>query len=502
MANELHSQISNTSSMESSMFGRQTWTGTKTNYKYQSGFGNTFESEALPGALPRGQNSPQKCPYGLYAEQLSGSAFTCGRSSNFRSWLYRKLPRVKSSTPLKKDFGSVKNLFSDWNSTEPDPVQKRWQPFQMPKNGEEITFIDSLSSVAGAGSARERHGLNIYVYSCNKSMKNQAFYNSDGEMLIVPQEGTLNVITEMGCVSVKPTEIMVIPQGVVYSVNVAGPSRGYICEIIGKRFVLPDLGPIGANGLANPRDFLYPTAWFEPGGETKTYQIRTKYQSKMFSMTQDHSPFDVVAWHGNFAPYKYDLTNFMVINATSFDHADPSIFTVLTAPSGTPGVALCDFVIFPPRWAVQEHTFRPPYYHRNCMSEFMGLIKGTYEAKEIVKDEKSGKSKGFFPGGASLHSMMTPHGPDNNCFTKASKDPLLPEKIELKSLAFMFESYLGLAISPWGQKTCDVLEEDYYDCWNSLSSRFDAMWKESERVDKSTAEVDSESAKKARSLKK
>jgi len=492
------------SSLENSFFQKQSWrqnSKSSQNLEYQSGFNNTFESEYFPGALPKGQNSPRICPYGLYAEQLSGSAFTCGRNTNFRTWFYRKLPSVKVKTPLQSENSIFNNnIFSDWNNTEIDPVQKRWQPFKFPSQQKgdftkKLNFIESISSIAGAGSARERHGLNIYIYSCNTSMNNQSFYNADGEFLIVPQQGILNIKTECGKIKVEPTEICVIPQGMVYSIDVEGESRGYICEIIGKRFVLPDLGPIGANGLANPRDFLYPTAWIEDDCEDE-YIIRSKYQGKIFKSTQNHTPFNVVAWHGNFAPYKYDLKKFMVINATSFDHADPSIFTVLTAPSGTPGVALCDFVIFPPRWAVQEHTFRPPYYHRNCMSEFMGLIKGTYEAKESTK-----KGKGFYPGGASLHSMMTPHGPDNNCFEKATKDPCLPEKIELNSLAFMFESYLGLAISPFGAKTCDVLEEDYWECWQSLKNNFNENWTESEREDKTTAAVDSLAADVARKAK-
>ena len=480
------------------MFAKQTWFG---DHKYQSGWNNTFETESKPGALPKAQNSPRVCPYGLYAEQLSGSAFTCQRDKNYRTWLYRKLPSVKVATALIKDVEYVENLFTDWSnqkSCPPDPAQKRWMPFNLPKEGQKVNFIQSLSSVCGAGSAQMRHGVNIYIYSCNKNMENEAFYNSDGEFLIVPQKGKLQIKTEMGLLTVKPTEICVIPQGVVFSVNCPdGDTRGYICEVIGKRYVLPDLGPIGANGLANPRDFLYPVAWVEPSGDDKPYTIRTKYQNAMFQSTQNHSPFNVVAWHGNFAPYKYDLTKFMVINATSFDHADPSIFTVLTAPSGSPGTALIDFVIFPPRWAVQEHTFRPPYYHRNCMSEFMGLITGSYEAKETSENDK----KGFFPGGASLHSMMTPHGPDKNCFDKASNDKCVPEKISLGSLAFMFESYLGLGVSPWGQKTCEVLDEEYYKCWQSLSLNYDKDWKESQREDKSTAKVDSAAAKVARSYK-
>ena len=344
------------------------------NLTYNSGFDNEFASEALPGALPRGQNNPRKCPYNLYAEQLSGSAFTCPRGENYRTWCYRKIPSVHLSTPLIKDATAIKGI-EDTN--EIDPVQKRWQPFHIPE--ENTTFLQGLHSIAGAGSAQTRSGINIYVYACNKSMENEAFYNSDGEFLIVPQKGSLRITTELGKLYVKPEEICVIPQGVQYKIEVEGPSRGYIAETMGRRFKLPSLGPIGANGLANPRDFLYPVAGYENYEKSlfnKQYKIVNKYLGKVFSFYREHTPFDVVAWHGNHAPYKYDLNKFMVINATSFDHADPSIFTVLTAQSGQAGVALCDFVIFPPRWAVQEHTFRPPYYHRNCIEIFIkiGLV--------------------------------------------------------------------------------------------------------------------------------
>lgn len=432
-------------------------------YKYLSGFGSHFESEdpRFPNSLPAGQNSPQKCPYGLYAEQLSGSAFTAPRTENTRSWLYRIRPSVVHQ-PFKRFEGVAPFLRgTGWDEQAPNPNQMRWNPFDLPAAGAEVDFVAGLHTVCGAGDVRGRHGLAIHVYLANSSMKDTAFYNSDGDFLIVPQLGPLDITTEFGRIYVKPNEICVIPQGVRFSVALEGPSRGYILEVYDGHFRLPDLGPIGANGLANPRDFLSPTAHFEDR-LVDGYRIVSKFQGALFVATQGHSPFDVVAWHGNYVPYKYDLARFMVINSVSFDHCDPSIFTVLTCPSNRPGTAIADFVIFPPRWSVQEHTFRPPYYHRNCMSEFMGLIFGRYEAKE----------GGFLPGGASLHSMMTPHGPDHRCFEGASNAELKPERIADGTQAFMFESSLSMAVTRWGEETCQKLDARYYECWQALEKHF------------------------------
>ncbi|KAI4797530.1 hypothetical protein KUCAC02_025017 [Chaenocephalus aceratus] len=350
-----------------------------------SGFGNDLSSEdpRCPGSLPEGQNNPQVCPYGLYSEQLSGSAFTCPRPANKRSWFYRILPSVKH-----KPFTAVPcgNLTENWNEVEPDPNQMRWLPFTIPKSTEkEVDFVAGLHTLCGAGDAKSRNGIGIHMFTCNTSMVDRCFNNSDGDFLIgeekFPQQGEILITTEFGKIMVEPNEICVIQQGMRFSVDVFGETRGYILEVYGAHYELPDLGPIGANGLANPRDFLCPVAWYEDREVARGYTVINKYQGKLFACQQDFSPFNVVAWHGNYTPYKYNLKNFMVINAVAFDHADPSIFTVLTAKSTRPGVAIADFVIFPPRWGVADNTFRPPYYHRNCMSEFMGLIKGHYEAK-------------------------------------------------------------------------------------------------------------------------
>lgn len=279
---------------------------------------------------------------------------------------------------------------------------------------------------------------------------------------VVPQQGVLDITTEFGKLRVAPNEIAVIQRGIRYSVNLPdGPSRGYILEVFGAHFELPDLGPIGANGLANPRDFQTPVAYYEEQDNVE-WDMITKFNGQLFVAKQNHTPFDVVAWHGNYAPYKYNLDNFCVINSVSFDHIDPSIFTVLTAKSDTPGVAIADFVIFPPRWAVQEKTFRPPYFHRNCMSEFMGLITGDYD----------GKSDGFLPGGGSLHSIMTPHGPDAAVFESASTADLKPVHIGDSNQAFMFETSFMLSLTPWGLETCGKVQHDYYKAWASLDSKF------------------------------
>uniref|UniRef100_A0A0C9RS29 Homogentisate 1,2-dioxygenase n=1 Tax=Wollemia nobilis TaxID=56998 RepID=A0A0C9RS29_9CONI len=429
--------------------------------EYMSGFGNHFSSEAKPGALPVGQNNPLKCPYGLYAEQISGTAFTVPRKLNQRSWLYRIKPSV-THKPFNPKVPSHDRLISEFNqsSSSATPTQLRWRPVSIPDT--KTNFIDGLFTICGAGSSFLRHGYAVHMYAANASMEGCAFANADGDFLIVPQQGRLWITTEFGRLQASPGEIVVLQQGFRYSIDLPdGPSRGYVVEVFDGHFQLPDLGPIGANGLASPPDFQTPTAWFEdkacPG-----YTIIHKFGGSLFTANQDFSPFNVVAWHGNYAPYKYDLNKFCPFNTVLFDHGDPSINTVLTVPSEKPGVAVIDFVIFPPRWLVAEHTFRPPYYHRNCMSEFMGLIYGNYEAK----------AEGFAPGGASLHSCMTPHGPDTTTFeaTIAGGDDAKPTKIK-DAMAFMFESSLIPRITPWALSSPHV-DHDYYKCWIGLKSHF------------------------------
>lgn len=433
-------------------------------YKYNEGFGNHFCSEALPEALPKGRNSPQKCPYGLYAEQLSGTAFTVGRAENQRSWLYRIRPSAVHRPFVKISNESLVGDFHDQAKFEITPNQLRWSPFKIPEK--ELDFVEGLHTLCGAGDPSMREGLSVSVYLSNKDMVKKALYSSDGDFLIVPQQGTLDIQTELGNLMVSPNEICVIQRGIRFRVSLPdGPSRGYVLEVFGSHFELPDLGPIGANGLANPRDFLSPVAAYEDLDET--WSVVNKYQGQLFKAEQDHSPFDVVAWHGNYVPYKYDLAKFNTMNTVSFDHADPSIFTVLTCKSNSPGTAIADFVIFPPRWTVADRSFRPPYYHRNIMSEFMGLIRGEYEAK----------ADGFNPGGASLHSTMTGHGPDAIAFQKGSEDELKPVRLPENTMAFMFESSLMLKTTKWGIKESQVLDENYYKAWMQLPKLFNALMK-------------------------
>ena len=391
---------------------------------YLCGFGNEFASEAVPGALPVGQNTPQRPPLGLYAEGISGTAFTAPRHENRRSWLYRIRPSADHPPFERIGHGLIRT--GPFDEAEPTPNRLRWDPQPMPDGSQD--FIDGLVTIAGSGSPAEGAGLAAHVYLANRSMTDRVLFNADGELLIVPQAGRLRLITEMGVLALEPLEIAVIPRGVRFRVElVEGAARGYVCENYGALFRLPELGPIGSNGLANPRDFLTPAAAFED--VERPTQLVQKFQGALWAATLDHSPLDVVAWHGNYAPCKYDLRRFNTLGTVSYDHPDPSIFTVLTSPSDTPGVANADFVIFPPRWMVAEHTFRPPWFHRNVMNELMGLITGAYDAK----------AEGFAPGGMSLHNCMAAHGPDLDTWTRASSAELKPHKIE-DTMAFMFEA--------------------------------------------------------------
>ena len=423
--------------------------------EYLSGFGNHFSSEALPGALPVGQNSPQECPYGLYAEQLSGSSFTSVRHENQRSWLYRIRPSV-----LHSGFKQIDELFFKGKPESGQPVspqQWRWDPQPYPETPTD--FLQGLTTIAANGDEGSFRGCAVHTYSINRSMGNRFFYDADGELLIVPETGELLLRTEFGELFIAPGEIAVVPRGVRFQVNLlTDHGRGYVGENFGPNFRLPTLGLIGSNGLANARDFLTPVAKYED--QAGEYKLIARFQGHLWESSLKHSPLNVVAWHGNYAPYKYDLANFQTINSVSFDHTDPSIYTVLTSPSEMPGVANIDFVIFPPRWLVTEHTFRPPYFHRNFMSEFMGLIKGQYDAKE----------KGFVPGGSSLHNCMSAHGPDSTTFEKASKAELKPAYLK-ETMAFMFESSLVFKPTNFAMET-NQLQADYLDCWQELASNF------------------------------
>lgn len=426
--------------------------------QYMSGFGNAFETEALPGALPRGQNSPQRCAYGLYAEQLSGTAFTAPRASNARSWLYRILPTVKHMGRFRRV--DIPHWKSPPNIVPHDvPLGPlRWDPLPLPT--EELTFVTGMRTLTTAGDAATQSGMAANTYVVTASMRDEYFMNADGEILVVPERGRLLFATELGRLEVGPGEIAVLPRGLKYRVDLLeGPARGYACENFGARLTLPELGPIGANGSANPRDFLSPVAAFEDRDVRSRLIVKSGGGFHVCDIPR--SPLDVVAWHGNYAPYKYDLRLFCPMGPILFDHADPSIFTVLTSPSGEPGTANVDFVIFPERWMVAEHSFRPPWYHSNVMSEFMGLIYGRYDAKE----------EGFLPGGFSLHNCMLPHGPDNDAFEKASRADLKPAKLA-GTMAFMFETRFPQQLTAFAAEL-PQRQADYANCWAGLKKLFD-----------------------------
>jgi homogentisate 1,2-dioxygenase len=423
--------------------------------RYLSGFGNEQASEALPGALPEGQNAPQRHPLGLYTEQISGTSFTAPRALNRRSWLYRIRPSAAHPAFRRIDNGLMRS--APFTEVDPPPNRLRWDPLPFPDRPAD--FIDGLATIGGNGDAGLAAGIAVHVYRATRSMQRRVFYDADGELLIVPQQGRLLLRTEFGPVETAPGEIALFPRGVKFRVELPdGAARGYVCENYGQLFRLPELGPIGANGLANPRDFLTPAAAYEDRDEM--FEVVAKFAGNLWAAEFDHSPLDVVAWHGNLAPCKYDLARFNTLGTVSFDHPDPSIFTVLTSPTEVAGTANCDFVIFPPRWLVAEHSFRPPWFHRNVMNELMGLIHGVYDAK----------AEGFVPGGMSLHNCMAAHGPDAATYERASTAELKPQKIT-DTLAFMFETRLPIRPTRFALET-PALQPDYDACWRGLPKMF------------------------------
>ncbi|MFE0375519.1 homogentisate 1,2-dioxygenase [Streptomyces inhibens] len=422
---------------------------------YVTGFGNEHSSEAVPGALPVGRNSPQRAPLGLYAEQLSGSAFTEPRASNQRSWLYRIRPSAAHPPFVRTERPTVRS--APFTDCVPDPNRLRWNP--LPEPAGPADFLDGLWTLGGNGDTTQRSGMAVHLYHANTSMDRRVFSDADGELLIVPEHGGLLLRTELGLLRAEPGEVALIPRGVRFRVELLdATARGYVCENYGRPFQLPDLGPIGANGLANARDFRAPVAAYED--VEGPVEVVNKFCGNLWTATYDHSPLDVVAWHGNHVPYVYDLRRFNVIGSISYDHPDPSIFTVLTSPSDTPGLAGVDFVVFAPRWLVGEDTFRPPYFHRNVMTEYMGLIEGAYDAK----------AEGFVPGGGSLHNMMSAHGPDRETFDRASAAELRPQKID-DGLAFMFETRWPLTLTAQA-RDAGHLQRGYDDVWQGLQRHF------------------------------
>ena len=418
---------------------------------YLTGFGSHFATEAVSGALPVGRNSPQRPAFGLYAEQLSGTAFTAPRHENRRSWLYRMRPSAEH--PAYRRYEGSKLFAPGTNSAELPPNRFRWSPLSIP--AEPTDFIVGLVTMATNRPPDDLEGVAVHIYRANRDMERRFFFDADGELLFIPQQGRLALLTEMGRIDIAPGEVALIPRGVRFRVLLPdGEARGYLAENHGGLLRLPDLGPIGANGLANPRDFETPSAAFEDvDGPVELIQ---KYLGSLWVTELDHSPLDVIAWHGNLAPWRYDLNRFNTIGTISFDHPDPSIFTVLTSPSDVPGRANADFVIFPPRWLVGEDTFRPPWFHRNVMSECMGLIHGAYDAK----------AEGFAPGALSVHNLMAGHGPDVATWKGASEAELKPHKIE-GTMAFMVESCWPFHPTQYALG-CGELQRDYDAAWGGF----------------------------------
>ena len=425
--------------------------------QYQTGFGNHFATEALAGALPEGRNSPQRCAYGLYAEQFSGTAFTAPRHSNRRSWLYRIRPAVVHGEFKRVADGLLTSRFDDLE-VPPNPL--RWDPLPVP--AAPTDFVSGLITAGGNGSPQLQTGCAIHWYVANRSMGERFFYDADGELLIVPQLGRVRLETELGWIELEPQEISVVPRGLRFRVELLdSQARGYVCENFGAPLRLPDLGPIGSNGLANPRDFLTPTARYED--RDGRFELVAKLDGRLWAAHIDHSPLDVVAWHGNHAPYKYDLRRFNTLGSVSYDHPDPSIYLVLQSLSDTPGVDNVALVVFPPRWLAMEDTFRPPWFHRNVASEFMGLIDGTYDAK----------ANGFVPGGASLHNCMCGHGPDAATFERASRaDTTHPQRVA-DTMAFMFETRALIRPTRFALES-PHLQRDYTQCWQGLAKNFNS----------------------------
>ncbi|GMK57519.1 hypothetical protein CspeluHIS016_0403530 [Cutaneotrichosporon spelunceum] len=431
--------------------------------KYMNGFGNHFQSEAVPDSLPKLGNNPQKGPHGLYTECISGTAFTVPRHLNQRSWVYRLRPAVQH-LPFEPYEGN-KKLLSSFHPFSPDieptPQQLRWDPLTF-EGAKDADFVDGIVTLGGAGDTQLKDGLGIHFYNFSKDMGNKSFYNSDGDFLIVPVKGEILITTEFGKLHVPPLHIAVVQRGLKMTVDRVDPdpndcAQGFICELYKGHFQLPELGPIGSNGLANAKDFEVPVAAYED--KEGEYTVVNKFVGKMFSYKQDHSPYDIVSYSGNYIPFRYDLTKFNTIGTISYDHPDPSIYTVLTAPTGDqPGTAVIDFVIFPPRWLVAENTFRPPWFHRNVMAEFMGNIEGVYDAK----------AEGFMPGGASLHNMNTAHGPDAETFNKATNAELKPHKVSEGSMAFMFESAYQIVTTKWSIQESGKIQQDYWKAWQGL----------------------------------
>ncbi|MCB9674440.1 MAG: homogentisate 1,2-dioxygenase [Alphaproteobacteria bacterium] len=402
---------------------------------YNAGLGNAFETEALPGALPRGQNSPRKVPYGLFTEQINGTGFTVHRAENQRTWMYRLRPQILDRAYRERPVG---RFVADFSEAVQSPQVLRFRPRSMPATPTD--FLAGLTTWAGAGGPSFRKGAAIHLYACNADMVDTAFCNIDGDLLLVPERGRLHVRTELGRLNVGPGEIVVLPRGIRFQVLLPdGAARGYVAELFDGHFQLPERGPVGANGLADARHFLFPVADFED--DPRPWTVVVRQGGRLWEVEAPACPFDVVAWHGNYAPFKYDLDRFNSLGSVSFDHADPSILTVLTSPMDTRGRNAIDVAVFHGRWDVAEHTFRPPFFHRNSAIEFNGVVRSPSATGP------------WQPGAFSWTPYLAPHGVSNRTYedvvTASNAEADAPERLPDSSLWIQFESTYLLGVMPW-----------------------------------------------------
>ena len=434
-------------------------------YRYQPGFGNRFATEAIPGVLPQACNTPQRCKYDLISEQLNGTPFVSPRASLLHAWFYRIHPSV-AHRPFKRlpKQPDLEATFSPLNpNVEFSPQDLGWDQFSIPSTaeGDEIDFVDVLKTIGGHGDPTVKEGLAVHVYLANAPMRNRAFCNNDGDMLILPQEGRLDIQTEFGRLMARPGELVVIQAGMRFTVTLPdGVGRGYIQEIYGSHYELPELGPVGSNGMALPRDFEIPVASFDV--DLSPWEMVVKLAGQLFAYSQDHTPYDVVAWHGNYAPYKYAMEKFVASATVDRDQSDPSIYCVLTARSKIPGVALSDFLVFTPKWSVTRNTFRPPYYHRNVATEIMGMMYGTWHGSATV----------LAPGGLTYEPSYMPHGESYERWKEATAADLRPERVGEGAMAFMMHISGHVSLTKYALERSGALQPIQADMWQGFKPGF------------------------------
>lgn len=423
------------------------------------GFGGHHRGEALAGAVPGRQNTPRHAPYGLHSEQVSGTGFVAPRRENLRSWLYRIRPSAQHTRFSPVDHPRVSHDFEIQSS----PNLSAWSQIVDDSEGPQ-DFVAGLTTLGGAGNPALRRGFALHGYRATADMEDHAFTNADGDLLVLPQQGRLIALTEFGALEVEPGEVLLLPRGLRVSILVPdGEAQGYAAEIFAGHFQLPERGPIGANGLVDERHFRGPTPYYEdrlaPG-----FRMTHKFGGALSEATQDHSPFDVVGWHGAYLPLAYRFSAFSPVSNTAFDHTDPSAFTVLSAALDEEGANALDLVVFPARWDPTEHTFKPPYFHRNVTTEINGII------------EDPSLNAPFTTGMVFVTPSMTPHGVRAGAverfLAKSDEAADRPTKSSSKSLWFQFETALHFHRTEWAKRT-DLAKEDWPDVWGEYGVHFD-----------------------------